>query len=848
MRVPRLTVESTFLNSRVARRVFWTVSICSLLPIAAFALFSLIQVRGQLDSDASNALRSNLKESAVSILGRLRLADEALQLRIGETSADGSVVALETTRLLRTARAATPSDPEILRLAADVGPRLSAGRHLLVVDEAAAEPRVVLLRAVAPPGLEIWIAEVDPDFLFEPDRYSERDHFAVRDSKGRLIFSAPETWQAPRTVAPAGPQGVAAETRGGGFLTLSRFLLPGNDLGETEWLLSLGRPLSDIHRPLREFESIFPWVVGITLCLALGLALAQIRRILVPIEALMSGARRIADGEFDTSVEVTTDDEFESLSESFNQMATVIGKHIRVLNTTNAIGAALSAESNADRLIELILTGSMNVTGGTAGVIFLVDDEMGLSPTLTIVDGDGVSDERSTIGTHARGLAARCLERRTTQLTDRRQDRDALDQRTWSRIEERLGARVAGCMAVPMSTEKKEPIGALLLFRAGTENFSDADAALASSLASQAAVAVQKNRLVENFRSLFEGVVDLTVRAIDEKSQYTGDHCRKVPILTELIADAACDDRTGPLKDFTLNADERYELRIAALLHDCGKVVTPVHVMDKGTKLEAISDRIEVIETRFELLRADARIRALHRQLAARGADPTEDEVRELTTELASLDDDLEFVRLCNRGQESMSSEDCDRIREIAARLHWIDGRNEAREVLDSDDVGNLTIRRGTLNGAERQIIQEHVVLTMQMLEALPWPRELSSVPAIAGAHHERVDGRGYPLGLDASQLSVQARILGLADIFEALTAKSRPYKPGRTLTETLGILDQMASEGHIDAGLYELFIREKLHLKYSIQHVAPGQIDGAHQAMVERLTDPTDARGEEPG
>ncbi len=841
MRVPGLKVERSFLNSRVARRVFWSVSIPSLLPIAVFALFSLFQVRGQLELDAANSLRSNLKESGVAIIGRLRLADESLKLRIRGGSRDE---ASDAPSILRTVSTTETGDLALSPMVARKAAKLSEGQRTVVVDEQPGEPRVLLLRTAGSRPIA-WIAELDPDFLFESERYSERDRFEVRDAGGSLIFSAGGTGDPEPTAMVAPALSGVSVARADGFLTVSRLLpLPGNDRAGDEWVLSVGRSIADIQRPLREFEAIFPWVVGITLFVALGLALGQTRRILVPIEALTAGAGRIRGGDFTEPVEVQTDDEFGTLAESFNRMTASIDEHIRVLHTTNEIGAALSAESSSARLIELILAGSMEVTGGTAAVMFLLDDAAELQLAQAIVGGEQVRDQGSSFAMEGREIAAHCLARRTTLRTDHREDRETPDKDAWTRIEEQLGAGVSGSLVVPMSTEKNEPIGAVLLWRTDAEAFSDENAALASSLVSQAAVAVRKNRLVESFRSLFEGVVDLTVRAIDEKSAYTGDHCRKVPILTEMIADAACGAVTGPLKDFDLTPDERYELKIAALLHDCGKVVTPVHVMDKATKLEAISDRIEVIETRFELVRANEHLRAHQSQPVPSRGDLSPALERELADELALLDQDLEFIKICNLGGERMADEDCERIREIASSRVWIDREGQAHGVLDADDVANLTIRRGTLNNAERDIIQEHVTLTIQMLDALPWPNELRGVPAIAGAHHERVDGGGYPLGLRESQLSVQARILALADVFEALTAKSRPYKPGKTLSETLGILDHMSSEGHIDVGLYELFLEEQLHLKYSIEHVAPGQIDGAHQAMVERLTNPADAPG----
>jgi HD-GYP domain-containing protein (c-di-GMP phosphodiesterase class II)/HAMP domain-containing protein len=848
MRIRSLAIERKFLDSRVARRLFWIVAACALLPVAAFALFSYVQVRGQLEDDASSALRSAVKESGLAIIERLLMADEALRLRVRDSSRDSSAsVPKANSRALRAVRELGPGDPQLGRLDSSDQDRLSSDHGLLLVDVNSDGPRLLLVRRTDPsdPSKGTWLAEVNPAFVFEAERHRPNDRFWIRDSEGRTLFWSPRSWRPqPQDLRAGGTDARAshADIAGEASLVVSWRMFPQRTLRTHAWILSLSRPLEDIYRPLREFEAVFPWIVGITLCVALGLLVSQIRRTLVPIDALTRGARRIAAGDFDTRVDVLTGDEFGYLSESFNHMAEVIGDQVRVLNTMNTIGGTLSAESDTDRLLALILRGSMRVTRASGGVLFLLTEEGALEASRMCVGEDNIVTGESADEVSPLRVAERCIERRALLRAENLSDPSDPERSQWEVFERRLGEPIAGYLALPMSSEKGEPIGVLLLVHTGHGRFSDDDAALAQSLASQAAVAVRKNRLVESFRGLFEGVVQLTVHAIDEKSAYTGDHCRKVPLLAELIAHAACADRVGSLKDFDLTEDERYEMRIAALLHDCGKVVTPVHVMDKATKLETISDRIEVVETRFEVLRCDARVRALTRQLEASGTAPGAGDDPQLARELAAIEDDLEFVRACNRGQERMSEADCTRIREIADRRQWKTRTSKVRHALEADEVTNLTIRRGTLNEAEREIIQQHVVLTMRMLEALPWPRELRQVPAIAGAHHERVDGTGYPLGLHAAQLSVQARILGLADVFEALTAKSRPYKPGRTLTETLEILDAMSKEGHIDPGLYEVFLREKLHLRYAVEHLSPEQIDSEHQADIERLTDPTGA------
>jgi HD-GYP domain-containing protein (c-di-GMP phosphodiesterase class II) len=359
--------------------------------------------------------------------------------------------------------------------------------------------------------------------------------------------------------------------------------------------------------------------------------------------------------------------------------------------------------------------------------------------------------------------------------------------------------------------------GVLQLLRPG--GFEAEGLALAESLASQTAVALTKHRLAGEFRALFEGLIQLIVKAIDQKSPYTGEHCRRVPILTELIADAACASREGALKQFTLSDTERYELRIAALLHDCGKVTTPVHVQDKSSKLQTLFDRIELVDARFEIVRRELELAALKRRTAANDDDAT------LAEQLRTLDEDRAFLRSANVGAEFMSSAAQTRVQAIAER--WLVQTPAGGEpILTPDEIENLCISRGTLNAREREIINHHVVASIDMLEQLPYPRSLRNVPAIAGAHHERMDGHGYPKGLLRDQISMQGRILGLADVFEALTARDRPYKPGMSLKRALSILESMRDEGHIDGDLFEVFVRDKVYLRYAAEYLHPDQID----------------------
>jgi HD-GYP domain-containing protein (c-di-GMP phosphodiesterase class II) len=392
-----------------------------------------------------------------------------------------------------------------------------------------------------------------------------------------------------------------------------------------------------------------------------------------------------------------------------------------------------------------------------------------------------------------------------------------------------------------MRNHENEIIGVLQLINAQDPRsgeivaFSASDQRLTESLASQAAIALTNRMLINQLEQLFESFINLMNTAIDEKSPYTGGHCQRVPMLTMLLAEAVNDTKEGPLKDFSMSDKDRYELKIAGLLHDCGKVTTPVHVVDKATKLETIYDRVHLVDTRFEVLKRDAELQALRNRISfleqGKRMEAAEEDKR-LRERLRELDDDRKFLHACNIGGERMRDEDIDRVRRIAKR-RWRDVSGHDADFLTEDEVKNLTIRAGTLTEEERKVINHHIVATIRMLEALPWPRHLTNVPEYAGGHHERMDGKGYPKGLTREQMSVQARCMGIADIFEALTAKDRPYKKGKTLSESLEILGRMKLNQHVDPDLFDIFVRRKVYQRYAEMFLDLEQIDVVDESRI---------------
>jgi HD-GYP domain-containing protein (c-di-GMP phosphodiesterase class II) len=518
---------------------------------------------------------------------------------------------------------------------------------------------------------------------------------------------------------------------------------------------------------------------------------------------------------------------------------------LRRLKELNEIGIALSRQHDISSLLEIILEAAKRITRADAGTLYLLEPEQQVlrfeimrTDSLNIAMGgtSGVPisfypirlyDEEGKPN-HAMVVSHSALSGETVNISDA-YTQQGYDFSGTKKFDAKTGYRSQSFLAVPMRNHENEIIGVLQLINAQDREsgvivpFSADDQQLLESLASQAAIALTNRRLIEQMEKLFEAFIQLINTAIDDKSPYTGGHCARVPALTMMLADAVTRTRCGPLKDFVMTDQDRHELKIAGLLHDCGKITTPVHIVDKATKLHTLFDRIQLVDTRFEVLKRDAEIAMLRALVETWGGD--EATIRAgFEVHIRQLDDDREFLRHCNVGSEAMSEEAQQRVRRIAA-YRWRDAGGEESNFLSDDEVENLTIRSGTLTEAEREIINHHIVVTIKMLESLPWPKHLKNVPEYAGGHHERMDGKGYPRGLTREQMSVQARVMGIADIFEALTAKDRPYKEGKTLAESLTILGKMKLGGHIDPDLFDIFIREKVYLDYAQQFLAPEQI-----------------------
>ncbi len=528
------------------------------------------------------------------------------------------------------------------------------------------------------------------------------------------------------------------------------------------------------------------------------------------------------------------------------------------LERLNSIGVALSNEEDSKRLLEIILQGAQELTNADGGTLYSVTNDATLkfeimrSVSLNIAMGGTTGVEvpfyplpiyDAQGKPNANTVAAYSVfNAKTVNIADAYIAK-GFDFSGTKQFDEKMGYRSQSFLTVPMKNHENEIIGVLQLINAIDPytnkiiEFSEAHQRLVESLASQAAVALTNQNLIKGLKDLFESFIKLIADAIDEKSPYTGGHCQRVPDLTMMLADAAIEAKTGAFKDFDMTEKEVFELKIAAWLHDCGKVTTPESIMDKATKLQTIFDRIHFIDQRFELLKTQRENVLLRDALAQfTNTNFTSADLGTINDQLsamkAQLDDDKSFIRRINFGSEFMQASDTNRLAQIAA-YKYTNETGQLVEFLTENEVANLGIERGTLTSEERTIINNHIVVTIHMLEALPYPKDLRRVPEYAGGHHERMDGKGYPKGLTREQMSIPARIMGVADIFEALTSKDRPYKPAKSLSESLNILGKMKLDNHIDPDVFDIFVREKIYMRYAEKFLDPAQIDMVIEADI---------------
>ncbi len=539
------------------------------------------------------------------------------------------------------------------------------------------------------------------------------------------------------------------------------------------------------------------------------------------------------------------------------------------------VGIALSSERDYNRLLEMILLESKRVARADGGTLYLLaDGEKALN--FVILHNDSLNiDMGGTTGVpitfdplqlyqpdgtpnYANVATAVALNRVSVNISDIYQSKIFDFSGTYA-FDKNTGYRSRSFLTIPLVNRQGSLLGVLQLINARDDNgdvipFSPELQPIVEALSSQAAIALDNEMLIQGQRALLDSFIELMAGAVDAKSAYTGGHCQRVPELTKMIAKAACNSDAPAFRDFDLNQDEWYELHLAGWLHDCGKVVTPEFVIDKASKLETIYNRIHEIRTRFEVLRRDAEIECLKAKLAGDGDGEALDAA--FASQCQRLEEEFAFIAASNLGAEFFDDKSVDRLRRIGERtwlphfdrtigLSWeersrlggLPAQNGPVRLLDDrpdhilteynlGEIYNLSVSRGTLTAEERKKINDHIVVTIDMLNQLPFPKKLRRVPEYAGGHHEKMDGTGYPKGLRRDEMSLPARMMAVADIFEALTAADRPYKKAKMLSDCLRIMSIMRDDDHIDPDLFALFLRAGIWREYAEQFLDPAQID----------------------
>ena len=624
-------------------------------------------------------------------------------------------------------------------------------------------------------------------------------------------------------------------------------------------------------------------VIGvIILVLAIAVGWWGAKRLTKSLHLLVKETKAIRSFDFSSDIKVPTIlTEVETLSRAVDTMKWTIRKFMDV-------GTALSAEHDLTALLVRVVRETKQLAGCDGGVLYLIDrDRQHLRPEIIRWRHLPIMDERfapQSLPLNGSDLFAETihgLHRGEIVVVDRALEEAELDATGLRSAMEALQAERVGLVAVPLYDRKQEPLGMILLIKAIHHDESwlinKHLRELIRAVSGSAGIAIENRRLLQAQKDLMNSLIKLIAGAIDAKSAYTGGHCQRVPVLTRMLAEAACAQKDGPFENFHLSEEEWEAVDIGSWLHDCGKVTTPEYVVDKATKLETIYDRIHEVRMRFEVLKRD--VEMAYWQAVAKGGDPDALRAR-MDDELRALDEDFAFVATCNEGGEFMDPARVERLKRIGART-WrrtLDDRlgtsyeERARkerapapslpvdeplladredhvtpraphEMVDKEnawgirvetpphkfnrgELYNLSIGRGTLTAEERYIINDHMTQTIMMLESLPLPHHLRAVPEIAGGHHEKMNGTGYPKRLKRDQMSPVARMMAIADVFEALTAADRPYKKAKPLSEAIKIMGFMKKDHHLDPELLDLFLTAGVWKQYAERFLDAAQID----------------------
>lgn len=481
----------------------------------------------------------------------------------------------------------------------------------------------------------------------------------------------------------------------------------------------------------------------------------------------------------------------------------------------------LAEETDNSKLVRAVVSKALELTGADAGLLYLQPvsgllscESVRILSSDLFLSGEELTDSLSLIpipeqmASKSSCLLRAYLEKRSLLVDDPSVCAVELDE--MRQFERAFAYRVDALLSVPLGGLQDKVYGVLQLMNPGSENFSGQRRVLVEQLASIAGSLLYKNQQLEEQKTLFESMIQMIAGAVDEKFYLGADHCRRVPVLAMMLARAVNRTERPPFAEQVFDQGELYELEVAAWLHDCGKLVTPISLVDKSSKLETVFDRIELIQTRFEILRRDQELFRLREGLSGENLPVlTDGSYRQ-----QKMLEDMHFLAACNHGKRIMTADDLQRLRDIADRYRWVDRQMEEVSVLTEDELTNLSIMSGTLNERERVKINNHALASIGMLDLLPFPDDLRRVPDIISGYHQ--SGDAQPL--------LQARILAIADRFVSVTAENRAYCKTNSLENAMKILYGMADSGQLDRNLLDLFSGEHLHKQYAAEFLSDDQ------------------------